>query len=149
MIWFNIKKLERLITTEQFSEKDGYKYVLANTIYGIVYSIYISMSGYNTDLLINAIITLFVTLSLLPLVFETNSVGDNKDFIKRFFSITWVIQMWVLILSVAITVLFTFAFDKNDDSLTRRVASWLSTGIINTIFYLLTNQSFKRINLKE
>ena len=145
MIWFRINDLEKKISMNQFSDKEGFDYLFATTIFGFIHMFYISMSGYSNLSWINFILAILITIIGLPMTFKTNSIIDNKDFFKRFIAITWVVRMKLLIYTLIFMVIFINLFDLKTQSLEKDITLCSFSIAINIFFYVLVIKSFKRL----
>lgn len=149
MIWFKIKDLEKKISTNQFSDKEGFDYLFATTIYGFIYMFYTSMSGYSYLSWVNLILAILITIIGLPMSYKINCKIDSKDFIKRFIAITWVVRMKLLIYTLIFMFLFINLFDLKTQSLGKDITLCGFSIAINIFFYVLTIKSFKRLKPTE
>lgn len=148
MIWFKLKELEKQISTNQFSDKDSFNYFLATTIYGFIYTSYSSISSGSQLLWISLIATITITTIGLPIAYKINSEIDDKDFLKRFIAITWVVRMKLLIFTLFILFIYFNLFDLRNNSLAQSIFLFVCTLIINLLYYYLTIKSFKRLRDK-
>lgn len=145
MIWFKIEKLEKKITTNQFSDKEGFNYLFATTIYGFINVFYTSISGYSYFSWINLIFAILITIIGLPMTYKINCSIDSKDFIKRFIAITWIVRMRLLIYTLIFLFLFINLFDLKTHSLAKDLTLCGFSFSINIFFYVLTIKSFRRL----
>jgi hypothetical protein len=145
MIWFKLKELEKQISINQFSDKDGFNYFFATTIYGFIYTSYSSISGGSQLLWISLIATIIITTIGLPMTYKINSEIDDKDFLKRFIAITWVVRMRLLILTLLFMFIYLNLFNVRDNSLGQSIFLFVFTLVINFFYYYLTIKSFKRL----
>lgn len=147
MIWFNIKNLEDKISSNKLSEKDGYNYLLASSIYGIIYMLYVSIVGFNYLSFLGAGAGIFMAVIFLPILFKINSSIDNKDFIKRYIAIGWVVRMKIMLYNVIFMLLFLNIFDLTTPSLAKDMTLFLFSIGISALSYVLITNSFKRVRL--
>jgi len=145
MIWFTINDLEQKISSNQLSEKDGFNYLLASTIYGFIYMLYATMSTFTYLTLIDTGIAIVITLIYFPIIYKINASIDNKDFIKRFIAIGWIVRMKLLIYTLIFMFLFFHFFDSSSPSLTQNVILSVFSITMNLLFYMLIINSFKRL----
>ena len=142
MIWFKIKDLEQKISTHQLSEKDGFNYLFASTIYGFIYMLYAAMSMYSYLTLIDTVIAIII---FFPIIYKINGGIDNKDFIKRFIAISWVVRMKLLIYTIIFMFLYLNFIDLTNPSEAQQIALSLFSVAINILFYVMIINSFKSL----
>lgn len=111
MIWLKVKKLEIEISQDKLTENQWFYYFIASIIYGICYSFYISINSYKhppqTMYYIAALI--ISTLGVVK-IFQINKKIDSKDFLKRYFAITWVIRVKLIILYLIFFLIYLNLF---------------------------------------
>jgi len=145
MFCFKLKALEKQISSNQFSDKDGFNYFFATTIYGFIYTAYTSMSGGNQFLWVSLVATIIITTICLPIAYRINSEIDDKDFLNRFIAIAWVIRIRILILTIFFMFIYSNIFDLRNSSFLQNVVLSSFTLLINILYYYLTIKSFKRL----
>jgi len=154
MIWFNIRKLERKISTNELSDKDAFNYVLA---FFILSSLTIG-TGAKVENgwieLLNIILLVLITIWGLNGAYRTNSDIDGKDFLKRFFAINWVIGMRLLLIAIGLAFIFgiiasIFLLKNNAVVLENNpIKDWFLTifmSMFEVIYYLLVINSIRRL----
>ncbi|WMJ72626.1 hypothetical protein RCC89_05540 [Cytophagaceae bacterium ABcell3] len=102
MIWFNLKKLERKIIKNEFSDEEGFKYFLGTSIIWFL-GPFIGVAESPIDY-IELPIGLGITIWGSYSIFKVNASGDGKDFFKRFFALSWVIGIKLLVIGLIILV---------------------------------------------
>lgn len=156
MIWFDIKNLEEKLIENEISERTGYHYLLAFLII-----ITLAISGEEPadftsqtlrflDIIIGLIITIWGTGKL----FEINNKGNNRDFLKRYFSLCFVHTSRIVIVVFLITLLYNLVaefmlvdYSKYLDNLLKNDISELVFNILfQIVFYFLVIRSFKKVN---
>ena len=147
MNWLNLKELENKISTNNLTDKEGVDYLLANFIYGSVWSYIASINGLNLNSTINLLITLFVGIFILFKLYSLNNELDGKDFFKRYFAVTWVIRMKLLIVYFIFLFLYLALFDMKEKNQTAVIISLLFSVTISLIFCVMTIKSFKRLKV--
>lgn len=157
MTWYNIKKLERRLTNDQLPENETYHYLLALMIIMSIciffpepVTSYSAFSWYFVEFGLFLGILIFAVHS----AYKINSRGQNRDFAKRFISLTVVhgfrILIWVAVLGLLYKIIMfiiplpIFLF-INDLLLTNWTDLIVFTGIF-FLFSLVMIRSFKRIN---
>jgi len=154
LIWFDIAELERRLKNSEISDKDVFIYLL---IYVIIFVLY-WFGGNNSWLIQNnslfIIIDMVMTIAIMiigvTMTFNINSAGDNKDYFKRFLSLSFVtalrLNVFLLIPAVSILIFFNFldygpGFSKNAMGI-----SIIALNVIADILYfLMLTNSFKRV----
>lgn len=155
MIWFRLNKLERKLAKRELSEHHAFRYLVFYLVFFVTLASLPEITpypGWNWDIS-HYVINLLVTLTATYMAFRINEKGDNRDFLKRYISLAFVIGIWVLIgvllLRLAYKIiLFVIPLDLYNaisDIITADLFQWISSvaGII--IFYLLLLRSFKHI----
>ena len=155
LIWFDIIELERRLKNSEISDKDVFIYLL---IYVIIFVLYSRFGDNNSWLFLNN--SLFITIYMImtiaimiigvKMTFNINSAGDNKDYFKRFLSLSFVtalrLNVFLLIPAVSILIFFNFldygpGFGKNAMGI-----SIIALNVIADILYfLMLTNSFKRV----
>ncbi|GAA4325670.1 hypothetical protein GCM10023115_40120 [Pontixanthobacter gangjinensis] len=157
MIWFNIRSLEEKLIRNEISEKTGYYYLLA-------FFIILSLALNNNDgpdiqdkywRLADIVTGFLIMVFGLRTAFKINAKGDNRDFLKRYFSLSFVhgVRLAVLVFIIALffNLMFEFAVEKTGLDLLNSAAGSdfkeFSIGLLfNILFYFLLIRSFKKIN---
>jgi hypothetical protein len=152
MIWFDIKELERGLKSGDVSDKEIFNYLIATLI---MFSIvpYIPSNDYKTTWLIAVEIVIVIAITIIgtKMTFDINSRGDNKDYFKRFLSLSFVtgIRLVVFVFLAAIPVgIIVYLVDKNigaNENIKDLFNLTLMTGIGVFYYFMLTN-SFKRVS---
>jgi hypothetical protein len=154
MNWFDINKLEKQIRENEFSDKEVFKYFLVNAIFTFIQS-YGSSSLVSTivflEFLVGGAITIYGTYA----IFRANSSGDGLDFFKRYFPLSIVVGIRLLVI-ICLPILIIFAlvrfifyteyvFSQNE----KEIAMMIFGIIITAIYYFQLTNSFKRVSAKE
>lgn len=158
MIWFNIKKLERKIADNDFSDKDVFKYFLAFSILGSLVAYLSTTESFITyiELFIDIIITIWGSYS----IYKVNSSGDGQDFFKRFFALSWVIGfrlfLFSLIISIPLVIIYDIispdsilSLESESDTLSEDFGFMIISSLILLIYYFLLIGSFRRVSSKS
>jgi len=148
MIWFQSRKLELQISKIQLTEKDGYIYLLATAIYGYIIALYSSMTHYSYVHLIIVLAHIGITLVGLPMVFKINRNLDNKDFLKRYLAITWVIRMKLLLWFIVSTLIYYNIAGMKISKSTQISFVITNSVLISLLYYASSIRSFKRLKLQ-
>ena len=150
MIWFDIKKLEQRLTSGALTNQEAFCYLLANLI---LYSITPYLSNHDHSswwLSAEAGLAVCITIIGTKQVFDINTSGDDKDFLQRFLSVSFVITIrllvFVCILSIPLAIIQLIAQDLLEvDILASKEFDIAITVGAEIIFYFMLIASFKRI----
>lgn len=163
MYWLNLKALENQISNNELTEKDGFNYLLG---YCLLSTISTSFSGVaslqsNTGFgiaCIQFVLLIFITILGLKVTYDTNKDIDGKDFIRRFFAITWVIGFRIALVVLGFIFLAILIYgiyhiqQGQEPTLNSDLDDFLTMIImlfITLISYILTIMSFRRLNPKS
>jgi len=155
MIWFNLKKLERLLIQNKITEAISYQYLLVFLVL-----ITLSANAPETDFshygweISYIILELLITIVGTYLVFKVNSDGDNRDFLKRYFSLSFVNGLRLVIFYLVLRLIFKIImfvipldlWHSINDFFGEDVGEFFFDIIFSLIFYWLLMSSFKRVN---
>jgi len=145
MIWFDSRKLELQIAQNRLTEKDSFTYLLATAIYGYIIALYSSLTHYSTTHLIIVLAHVAITLVGLPMVFKINCDLDNKDFLKRYLAITWVIRMKLLIWFIFSSLIY-YNIEGVKTNKPAQITFIISNSVLTSLlYYALSIRSFKKI----
>lgn len=157
MTWYNIKKLERRLANDQLPEKETYHYLLALLIIMSIciffpepVTSYAAFSWYFVEFGLFLGILIFAVHS----AYKINSRGQNRDFAKRFISLTVVhgfrMLIWVAVLGLLYKIIMFIIplpiFLFINDLL---LPNWTDLIVFAGIFFLFALfliKSIKRIN---
>lgn len=153
MIWLDLKELERKLSSNDFSEKASIGYYIGLFMLSIIYAIVatflgkspidsiekvIAISHYLLDALIFAIGVL--------VAYKLNARIDNKDFFMRYFSLSFVILIRLIIYTICIGIFILFiGFFTNLPEFDKTMMSYFSH-LWKILYYILIALSFKRIS---
>jgi len=156
MIWLKLKKLETKLINNEISEKTSFQYLLAYLIF-----LAVAMSLPNEekfsdwgweagDVLLGLVITIVGTYS----VFSINQKGDNRDFIKRYLSLSFVNGLRLVLLALLLelfykVVMFVIPLEQwhfFNDLLSGDLPALLYSIVLSLAFYWLLIRSFLRVN---
>ena len=152
MIWFEIKELEQGLKNGDLSDKAILNYLLANLI---MYSIvpYISSNDYTTKWLIAIEIVVAVAITVIGTkrTFDINCAGDNKDYFKRFLSLSFVtgIRLVVFAFIAAIPVgIILYLVDKSigENENVKDLFNLTMMAVVGIFYYFMLTNSFKRVS---
>jgi hypothetical protein len=158
MIWFDIKKLEDKISNDELSDKDGFNYVMASLI---LTSIVLSVATNNANgwiKLLSCFVSVVINIWGFKAIYQANIDNDGKDFFKRFFAISWVIGMRLLVIGIIIGVLIgviigIISAKSGDNSMIygplKDFSGLIVTSLFTVICYLLMINSFRKLKPKS
>jgi hypothetical protein len=154
MIWLDIKELETKISTNELSEKDSFNYVLAFLIVSCL-SVGTSSSTENYWInLLNVILLILITLWGVKGAYKANLEVDGRDFIKRFFAISWVVGIRLSLITIGLTFLFGIFIaliliisnsEDLGDSPAKDLFFTVFLSVFEVIYYLLVMKSIRRL----
>ena len=156
MTWTDIKQLEKSLIEETLSEKDVFYYLLTSSL---ITAIVPYLSDSNSDNKILAFIELLFgvgfTIILLRATFNINNIGDKKDYLKRFISLSLVsfIRLFlfalgpIILMTVILKVIESMDLIKYDDI--RQVFLFSVTIFMSVAYYVMLTNSFKRVNQRS
>lgn len=150
MIWFDIKELERKLKDGVLSDKDAFNYLLANLI---IYSTlpYTYSNQYETKWLMALEFIIFIAISIVGTkrTFDINFATDNKDYFKRYISISFVTMIrllpFVFIVTFITQIIFYFV-DKNISTHIKDLFDLVFIVIVDLFYNLRLVNSFKRVS---
>lgn len=156
MILFNIKKLEKQLIAEKITDKHAFNYLLTYLIISTIAAAFTSDNPVwleKTQLIVNLVAIIWAVRKS----FEINRKGDNRDYFKRFISLSFVAGIRVGVFAFIIVFIYNLINAiLIATGVTGRIISYhediliLGGFLIATGFYyfiLLT--SFKRVNTAE
>ncbi|PRX38699.1 hypothetical protein [Salegentibacter salegens] len=155
MIWFNLKKLERLLIQNKITEAISYQYLLVFLVL-----ITLAANAPETDFshygweISYVILELLITIVGTYLVFKVNSDGDNRDFLKRYLSLSFVNGLRLALFAVVISLIFKIImfvipldlWHSINDFFGEDFGDFFFHIMLSLVFYLLLMASFKRVN---
>lgn len=149
MIWFDIKELELGLKNEKLSDKTTFNYLLANLIMFTLAS-FASRNEYTTNalLLLEIVVTLSITIIGTKRAFDINAEGDNKDFLKRYLSLSFVLGVRLAVF-LAFPIFIVSGITKGDSGANTSMTDLLGifmTGGIGVFYYMMLSNSFKRVS---
>jgi len=123
MYFINIKQLKQDIVNKEFTEKDRFIYMFIYiAIYAIIYELAFfenSTAPVMSDY-ISSIGTVIITVIGTYYLYRANGGNDGEDFLGRYFSITWVVSMRLLLLVIifiGISIIINMNFIVDSDML--------------------------------
>jgi len=153
MILFNIKKLEKLLIEEKITDKQVFNYLLTYLIISAIAASFTSNLPVwleSTQLMVNLIALIWGVRK----TFEINREGDNKDYLKRIISLSFVAGIRVGVFAFIILFIYNLTHEilaltgtTSGISSSREDILILVGFLIATGFYYYTLlTSFKRVN---
>jgi len=154
MIWFDLKEMERKISTDDILEKESISYYLGIFIISSIYAMIAALVNKIPIGSTGASVALHYFLDTLIIVlgviytYRLNSRIDDKDFFKRFFSLSFVIFIRLIIYTICIGIvlmIFLSFFVKFQD-FNKDLMSYFGH-LWRIIYYILIAISFRKITL--
>src|SRR5690606_25684346 len=110
MILFNIKKLEKLLIEEKITDKQVFNYLLTYLIISAIAASFTSNLPVwleSTQLMVNLIALIWGVRK----TFEINREGDNKDYLKRIISLSFVAGIRVGVFAFIILFIYNLTHE--------------------------------------
>lgn len=153
MIWFNIKQLEKNLKDNAVSERETYMYLFVLLVISTIFS-YVNDPEAPLQLTTWIELTLDVVLTVLTLktTYDINAKGDNRDYVKRFMTLTMVIMIRLVVFAVPVMLVGLMTLQLLDHfnvlslSNAKLYFDLAVTFSLGVAFYFMLTQSFKRIN---
>jgi hypothetical protein len=152
MIWFDITELEQRLKNGDLTDNDALSYLLVQLI-GLSLTQYLISNDYTTEwfVVIEVGIAIAITVLGVRQTFTINSTADNKDYFKRYLSLSFVtgVRLLVFVLLAAIPVGLIVYFVENTIGLhgtLRDILTLLLKSLAGVIYYSMLTKSFKRVS---
>jgi ABC-type antimicrobial peptide transport system permease subunit len=152
MTWFNIKEVERKIIHDELTDKESFDYLLYSSVILTFFS-YIGVEEHSNDWLhfLELIISIVITIVLLKETYTINAKGGQKDYLKRYTSLSFVagIRLVVYAFLVAIPLgIIMAALDGNveKNQTNEEIVKLIFISIFGIVYYIQLTNSFKRVN---
>jgi hypothetical protein len=150
MIWFNIKELELKLKGGEMSDKDFFQYLLANMILYSVVPYLSDSSSTKWILAIEIVFALAITVIGTKMTFDINSRGDNKDYFKRFFALSLVVAIRLIVFTfIALVPVVVIARIANSFGTVEGLDDFYNlalTIIFSLAYYYMLTRSFERVS---
>ncbi len=155
MIWFNIKNLENKISKNELTDRNGWDYVLAYFVLTAIVLSFVTNNSNGWIKLSQCVISVLINVWGLKAVYEVNTEVGGNDFFKRFFAISWVIGMRLIVAAIILIVVAGIVIGivsvKNDmnynynPSLINDMVGLIFMAVYTLVYYLLIIKSFRRL----
>lgn len=155
MIWFNIKELERKLASNDSSDKMAYQYFLAFLIVTMALTFFPKAAAGDSAISIVALlVNLVVIIWGISKTMEINMNGGDKDYLKRFLSLSFVTGARMIVYVIVISVILKTSGSLAEQffpAFTEGVLFGSSAKLILSIvasfgFFSMLINSFKRVN---
>jgi len=156
MTWFDIKKLETDLTEGNITEKDAFNYLLATMLLFTVLP-YLSDNIPTSKMssVIELVVGIIMTIVILKATFDINARGDNKEYLKRYISLSLVLfirlMVYALLPSIGAVIIMKVLASIGVvvyEAMANIFIRSLSIVLVMAYYFMLTN-SFKRINSRN
>lgn len=108
MYFWNVKKLASDLKANKVSEAEKMKYLTANTLAWMLGVFFVELSPvpvWNKPLFFTCEIAMLVLIIVgIMVCYRANAEGDGKDFLGRFMSLSWPIQIRLFVVIILIMV---------------------------------------------
>lgn len=156
MIWLNLLALERKLANFLLTTQAAFNYLLSFIVIFIILIYFPRDSSFPFDWwdLAEFLLVLLISLLGLKKVFRVNQKGDDREFLKRFLSLSFVIALRLLITVMLIWLTYKIImfiipleiFVPVDRAINHPVTELIITPVVVGIFYYFLTRSFTRIN---
>lgn len=152
MTWFNIKELERKLINDELTDKESFDYLLYSSVL-LTFFTYIGVKEHTNDWLhfLELIISLVITILELKTTYTINTKGDQKDYLKRYISLSFVAGIRLFVYAFLVAIPFGILMvvinepvekDQNYDEIIKLIL----ISIFGIVYYIQLTNSFKRVN---
>lgn len=156
MIWLNLRKLEKQLINGEVSDKTAFSYLLTHTILITVAMKLVGNDDPAWAIWLHLLINVSATIWGMKKTYEINQRGDNREYLKRFLSLSFVVGIQMILLSVGLGIFLGMAalIAKSHYTffLTTSAEVAMETGlllILMAYYYYNLLSAFKRINAAE
>lgn len=156
MISLNIRKLERKLEKRELSARADFQYLLTYLVFFTVLFFIPKDSTFPFDYwnFTEFILVLIIIILGTKQLYEINEKGGNFQFLKRFFSLSFVIGLWVLILFSLIVLAYKIImfiipielFTSINGLMETDLAQFIIVPVLVILFFYFMKKSFSRIN---
>lgn len=156
MIWLRLKKLETKLINNDISEKTSFQYLL---IYLVLIALVMTIPGkeefshwgWKAG---KGLLDLVITVVGTYLVFSINSKGDNRDFVKRYLSLSFVNGLRLVLLILLLELLYKVVmfiiplelWQFFNELFSGDIPVLLYPILTSLVYYWLLMRSFIRVN---
>ena len=152
MIWFDLKEMERKLSLNDISEKESIIYYLGIFVISSIYAIIIILVNKNphnasgTSVALHYLFDTIILVVGVIYIYKLNSRIDNKDFLMRFFSISFVIfiRLIVYTICIGIVLMIFINFFINLEDFNKNLMSYIGH-LWKIVYYILIALSFRKI----
>lgn len=148
MIWFNIQELEKKLINDELTDKESFDYLLSSSIL-LTFFTYIGTKEHTNDWLhfLELIISLIITIVGTKATYEVNATGGQKDYLKRYLSISFVIgiQLCLYVFLSALLIGIIIA-TMHINLINEEIIKLIFVLVFGIVYYILVTNSFKRVN---
>ncbi|SOC81610.1 hypothetical protein SAMN06296241_3191 [Salinimicrobium sediminis] len=154
MIWYEIKELERLLITGKLSDKTAFNYLF-------VHLIFLTLADYlpkGDDPTWVVWVLLFISLAAViwgvKKTYEINTGGDNRDYFKRFISLSFVAAIRTLVIGILFAFILAiinliaehYVIPPGQYSVWEEITQLFFYALLSVYYFYTLITSFRRIN---
>lgn len=145
---FSITKLEDKISKNEFTDDEGFKYLLYGSIYGILTELIYNVFNINYISGLGSFFSLVSVAIALIYSYKINKKSDGRDFFKRYISISFITTLILILPGLLFWFISLNFWDITNPSVFAQFFVISSSLIMNTLYSVLIINSFKRIKKK-
>lgn len=150
MIIYNIRKLENKLISDKVSDKEALNYLIANLLLWTICTCLGSEQSFQLKEFLELLVLGAILIYACKECYKINRSGDNKDFLKRFLALYFVLSIRLLGLLLFFGMIFIIFFQliNSYEFLNGEYFDWILdflTIVIEVLFYNLLIRSFKRL----
>lgn len=159
MIWFKLKELERRLANGEVTERTGFHYLLTIMIFFSIAKLVPDDSPFPNFWwdLGDIVLGILVLILGMNSTFKINGKDGNKEFLKRFLSLSFVIYLRLAIVFMFLyllykIIMFVIPIDLYlliDGIVSENISQLLLSTGVSLLYYFLLIRSFKRVNAQQ
>lgn len=157
MIWFNIKKLESRLINGEVTDKVAFTYLLTHIILITLASYIRGDEDPFWMVLVHLMISLGSSIWGLKKTYEINQRGGNRDYLKRFLSLSlvsgvrMVVFVFLFLFAINLLTLLFHALGMQIplSALAKNVLELAGFVLMVGVYYYILLKSFRRINTED
>ena len=154
MIWYNIKELENLLINGRLSDKTAFNYLFIHIIF-LTLADYLPAGEDPTWVVwVHLSISLIAVLWGVKKTYEINTTGDNRDYFKRFISLSFVAAIRTLVIGILFVFILVivnlvaehYIIPPGQFSVWEEIAQLIFYALLSVYYFYTLITAFQRIN---